>query len=1562
MTLKSPLTLNMRIVSYRSPSPKRTHKLMFSELLARSCYSFLEGASHPHELVSQAHKLRLHSIALCDRDGLYGSAKMLIAHNELKAAGHEQKIIAGAELSLERGQRTDNKQARPTPYVLRQFPSVALLCMNQQGYTHLCQLLTSAHALHPKGVAGSIADDIAERSQGLFAVLPLNPKQPYREDEVLALRDAFGDRIAIAVWRHLEPEDNARAHAALELSKRLGLPIVASARPIYHAQQRKDLADVLRCIRTGTTLDQAGSQLTPNAAASLKSEAHMRRLFPQRPQWLKKTLAIAEQCEFSLSDISYNFPSNHGNPSRCPNQNLRIAVEQGCRDRYGSHTPLKVKKQLEKELQLIAELDVAPYFLSVQHIVNIARARSILCQGRGSAANSAVCFVLGITAVDPARSSLLFERFMSTARREPPDIDVDFEHERREEVIQEVYRRYGRERAAMVSEIICYRGKSSLREVGKIFALSNEQLNRLSQVAHVHASDARGDRLQSSVPETTREALGKRGLDPEDSRLQKVLQIAHELSGFPRHLSIHVGGFVLSSDPLFHVAPIEPASMPNRTVIPWDKDDIDALGFFKVDVLGLGMLTAVRKALRFIVDRNAHTAFANKCSKIDENGEKVFDPIRALAAIPPEDPSVYDACCRADTVGVFQIESRAQMAMLPILRPRSFYDLVIEVGIVRPGPIQGKMVHPYLRRRTGEESVRYPHPCLENILKRTLGVPLFQEQVMQIAIDGAGYAPCEADRLRRDMAAWKKDGRLLSHREKLLSGFKEKGLDKEFSESLFQQILGFGEYGFPECVVAETLIIDADNGQRVPIEDIVSGAYSMRHTLACDAHFRIQKRALHSAVYSGIKTVYNIKTALGHQLQATAEHPLLTLNGYQAVACLAPGDRIAAICKAPTEHQVATGWKRQHTLVLAHMLTSATPWKSGRLVFQTQIASHHREQMKMLQRFRHVRIAASRNSDEFTLVAYENGRTSQLFQWINDCDLGEKSSDSRLLPNAVFRLNNDEQCLFLARVWERLLCASNRQPGRQQANELRSCAMPAARAEQLQHLLLRQGVVAQRQKHSGHARGDGTDIGPKETDCLVVAGKSNLLRFNERMGERMLDLPTKNSLKKLAAAAAPSENTEWGGIPCQVAHTIERQRQKNQLSWTQLQADLNLEPALTQLHNDSCNRTVKGEETTGGNYPRWLVEALGWRLDSRRLVDLGSSDIVWDKIVSIKEVGEQKTYDLCMTGDHNFVANNLVVHNSHAASFAIIVYASAWLKVHHPAAFAAALINSQPMGFYAPRSIVSDAQRHGVEVRPVCVQQSQWDCTLEEKSAPGDASSKKKPSIRLGLRLVQGLGHDAAEQLLQARQAEPFRSVEDVINRSGLRLADLERLAESGALQGMCPSRREALWQLRAPRNRELYRGLPIEAKGVAGLKPLSKREQLALDFGTTGISLDDHPIRHVRSALTKHHLKKAEEQIHWRQGQRVTVAGMVLSRQRPQTAKGIVFMTLEDETGTLNLVIYAHVFERYELVAKHARLLLAKGQVDRRKTVVHVRVQHLERLDRNHGTRAMTAPTRDFR
>lgn len=775
---------------------------MFAELLAWSNFSFLRGASHPEELVDRAHELGLSALGICEREGIYGSVRAWVRAKELG-----QRLLIGSELSLDLREpdapMLTLRETNERREYLKHHPAPTLVLYPQHlaGYRDLCRAITLAHADHEKGQAGYRFYRDGLPSEGLIVIVPADSllhfdsgssrasEQVLRGasqcDRVLGyLANVAHEQTYLAMFRHLDGLDAARETAALQAQCLYGFPILATARPRFHHPARRKLADVIDCIRRGQTIDKAGVKLYSNAEATLYSETEMRERFVDHPDWLDRTQEVVDRCAFDLGQTNYRFPCTLS-PGETADERLERLVEQGVSRRYPIGPSQKVRAQIEHELSVIRQMGMASYFLSTWEVVEMARKRGVLCQGRGSAANSAVCYVLGITAVDPALSSMLFERFMSPERHEPPDIDVDFEHERREEVISDIYAVYGRERAAMVSEVIRYRARSALREVAKAFGLSPEQV----------------DRLTSSVSgwgqvEQALERLKEIGLDINDERLQQIFELAKELQGFPRHLSIHVGGFVLSADPLEWVAPVEPARMPGRTVIPFDKDDIDALGFFKVDVLALGMLTAIRKALE-LLHCDGHHGHANE----------PFDPIEALAQIPGEDLAVYGSICRADTVGVFQIESRAQMAMLPRLRPRSFYDLVIEVAIVRPGPIHGGMVHPYLRRRNGEEPISFAHPKLEGILERTLGVPLFQEQVMQIAIVGAGYSGGEADQLRRDMAAWRKDGRLLRHRERILEGFARNGISHQFGEALFEQIKGFGEYGFPESHAASFALL-----------------------------------------------------------------------------------------------------------------------------------------------------------------------------------------------------------------------------------------------------------------------------------------------------------------------------------------------------------------------------------------------------------------------------------------------------------------------------------------------------------------------------------------------------------------------------------------------------------------------------------------------------------------------------------------------------------------------------------------------------------------------------------
>lgn len=729
----------------------------YAELHCCSSFSFLRGASHPEELVARARALGYAALALTDECSLAGVVR---AHRAAKEAA--LPLIIGARFHL---------TGEPAP-----SGHLVVLAKNREGYGNLSSLITLARRRAEKGSYRLMRGDL-EGVRGLVHGGEALPDclvlwvpaagRSSGENEAAAsdlatgqwLTERFPGRAWLAVELHAGPDDSQKLASLLALARACGLPALAAGDVHMHLRSRRPLQDTLTAIRLNTTLNGAGHALFPNGERHLRTRLRLARLYP--PALLAETLKVAEQCTFSLDELRYEYPEEVVPQGETPASWLRAEVERGLLRRYGEQVPENVRTLLEKELALIAELAYEPYFLTVYDIVRFARSRGILCQGRGSAANSAVCYCLGITEVDPARFHPVFERFMSKERGEPPDIDVDFEHERREEVIQYIYQRYGRERAALAAALITYRTRGALRDVGRALGFGRAQIDALA------GSLAWWDQREQ-LPARLRSV----GLDPEAPRVRKWLLLAETLRGFPRHLSQHVGGFVISRGPLARLVPVENAAMPERTVIQWDKDDLDAVGLMKIDVLALGMLSAIRRALALVGRR------------MDE--------------IPPEDPATYAMICKADTMGVFQIESRAQMAMLPRLQPREFYDLVIEVSLVRPGPIQGDMVHPYLRRRRGEEPVERMRPEIEAVLGRTLGVPIFQEQVMQLAVAAAGFTPGEADELRRAMAAWRRKGGLESFEEKLVTGMLARGYDEAFARRLFAQIRGFGEYGFPE--------------------------------------------------------------------------------------------------------------------------------------------------------------------------------------------------------------------------------------------------------------------------------------------------------------------------------------------------------------------------------------------------------------------------------------------------------------------------------------------------------------------------------------------------------------------------------------------------------------------------------------------------------------------------------------------------------------------------------------------------------------------------------------------
>ena len=750
----------------------------YAELHCRSSFSFLTGASRPEELVAAAQARGYAALAITDECSLSGVVR---AHQAAVQQGLHLLIGAQMNLSASRG-------GEGAVLAGHGPPRLVLLAQTRRGYGNLAQWISVARRRAPKGQYLAHPSDVEGRVPnapylaGLpdcFAILLPAPGQPFEAvfAHAMWLKTWFGvERCAIAIALLKRPHDAQRREVLPRVAALSGLPLVACGDVLMHARSRKPLQDVLTATRLGLTVADGGLALQANAEAHLRSRARLAALYA--PEWLAATLTIAAGCAFSLAELRYEYPEEIVPAGHTPTSWLRELTEQGLRRRFPAGELPAVRKAIEHELALIAQLGFEPYFLTVADIVQWARhERGILCQGRGSAANSAVCYCLGITEVDPARMSLLFERFISAERNEPPDIDIDFEHQRREEVIQYIYRKYGRHRAALTGVMISYRPRSALRDVGRALGIDLDRINAVSKGQHwFDGKTIAADRLR------------EQGLDPDSLVCRQWVALTQQLIGFPRHLSQHPGGFVIARDDISRLVPVENAAMDNRTVIQWDKDDLDALGLIKVDILALGMLSAIRRALAMV-------------------GSKLGRPGYSMQQVPAEDGPVYDMLCRGDSVGTFQVESRAQMSMLPRLQPRCFYDLVIEVAIVRPGPIQGGMVHPYLRRRSGEEAVDYPSSEVRQALSRTLGVPIFQEQVMQLAILAADFTPGEADSLRRAMAAWKRKGGLGPFHQRLVGRMVAKGYEPEYAERIFKQIEGFGEYGFPESHAASFALL-----------------------------------------------------------------------------------------------------------------------------------------------------------------------------------------------------------------------------------------------------------------------------------------------------------------------------------------------------------------------------------------------------------------------------------------------------------------------------------------------------------------------------------------------------------------------------------------------------------------------------------------------------------------------------------------------------------------------------------------------------------------------------------
>lgn len=732
----------------------------YAELQVTSNFTFLRGGSHPEELVERAAELGYRAIAITDRNTLAGIVRAHVA-----ARGKNIRFIPACRIDLLDG------------------PSLLAYPISQWGYSNLSALLTEGNLRAEKGECHLYKTDVYNHAAGIqFLAIPpasLNADFDFEPGFIQALeeyREVLGRSLYLAANFAYNGDDNKKLFRLSQLETRLKIPLVATNNVHYHATERRELQDVLTCIREKCTIHSAGFKLHKNAERYLKPIDEMHRIFRQYPEAIRRALELADACRFSLDELKYLYPEEITSEGRTPMEELVYLTWKGAHEHWGEHIPQKIKDTIAMELEFIGRKEYASYFLTVYDYVREARSRGILCQGRGSAANSVVCYCLGVTSVDPSKFKLLFARFMSDERNEPPDIDVDFEHERREEIMQYIYGKYGRDRAGIVATVTQVHWKGAVRDVGKAMGLSTDAINVLSKSAYEFTEDW----FEGNAPETAT-------FNSQDPHLRKVLELTGQYIGFPRQLGQHTGGFVITRGKLYELCPILNARMEDRTNVEWNKDDIEALGFMKVDVLALGMLTCIRKAF--------------------DLAKKHYNLNLTLANIPQDDPKVYEMISHADTLGVFQIESRAQMSMLPRLKPQTFYDLVIEVAIVRPGPIQGDMVHPYLRRRTGEEPVEFPSKELEEILGRTLGVPLFQEQAMEIAIVAAGFTPAEADGLRRAMATFKSKGKVSWYREKLIGGMMKKGYSEEFAGRVFKQIEGFGSYGFPESHAASFALL-----------------------------------------------------------------------------------------------------------------------------------------------------------------------------------------------------------------------------------------------------------------------------------------------------------------------------------------------------------------------------------------------------------------------------------------------------------------------------------------------------------------------------------------------------------------------------------------------------------------------------------------------------------------------------------------------------------------------------------------------------------------------------------
>ena len=1186
---------------------------MFVELHAQSAFTFLEGADHPEAFVAEAARRGMTALALVDRDGVYGAPRF---HRAAVDAGI--RPLVGSELTLAGGAR------------------LPVLVEDREGWQHLCRLITRAKLGAPKGKAGITLEDLEASATGLVCLTggargPLAPSvRAGDRDGARRILDRlvgiFGRaNVFVEIQRHFDRAQEHDLERLVALARSARVPLLATNQPLYARPGGRALADVFTCIREKTDLDRAGRRLLVNAERGLRDTAMMTAAFRDVPEAVTASGELALRLGFTLKDLGYRFPDFPLPPGTSAHAHLRDLVARGVRDRYGDTGPVaeRARRQVAHELEIIGRLDLAGYFLIVWDIVEFCRGNEVLVQGRGSAANSAVCYALGITAVDPVKMDLLFERFLSESRGEWPDIDLDLPSgDRRERVIQYVYRRYGRLGAGMTANVITYRGRSAAREIGKALGLPADMQDRLARLVENWG-------YQDPQAVLTRH-LAEAGCDTRHPRIRKFAALWTRVQDLPRHLGQHSGGMVIAAGRLDDVVPLEPATMPGRVVVQWDKDDCAALGIVKVDLLGLRMMSVLQESIALV----------------SETGGTVD-----LAHLPADDPTVYRMLQRADTIGVFQVESRAQMATLPRIHPERFYDLVVQIAIIRPGPIVGDMVHPYVRRRRGREPVSYAHPTLEPILARTLGVPLFQEQLLRMAMVAAGFTGSEAEELRRAFGFKRSERRMAEVEVKLREGMARRGIAGEAADQIVHQITSFALYGFPECVVGDTRVLDADTGRWVRIEDVVSAKDKMEATLACDATGTLRRRRVLRASSSGRRVVYRLTTRAGRALFATAEHPLLTPHGWRPLAALREGEWVAAI------------------------------------------------------------------------------------------------------PRAA------------------------------QATEL-------------------------------------------------------------------FDKP-----------------------------------------------------------------------------------------------------VAWDSVMAVEHAGTAETFDLEIEGDHNFLANDLVVHNSHSSSFALLAYASAYLKAHHGPAFYTALLNNQPMGFYHSATVVNDARRRGVRVLPVDVTRSDWACMLEQHHDVW--------AVRLGLRFVKGLRERAGHALVSARGMRPFTSPRDVAARADLTREEMATLASIGALASLGGTRRANLWAVAEESPGPLF--AQSDDKGPcempSPLKEMTVLERLVADYAGTGVTVGPHPMVLRRRELAARGVTRAIDLARGEDGARVRVAGSVIVRQRPGTAKGFVFLSLEDETGIANVIVTPGLFARHRLLLVTEPFLLIEGILQTQDGVVSVRAARVEPLPRL----SHVVPSHDF-